>query len=127
MADSLLGRRDLLKARDVAIKVIDADAVDYNAPHEAKDESIGNIHQEAKILSQLKGHRVQNVNYMYDVFVVHSQLWIVNEYCTGGSVRTLVRNIDPLLCIFTVLSMISVLSFCYKVAPAAKVTCIEFF
>lgn len=42
------------------------------------------------MLKQLKDAKTKNVNVIFDAFQIHSQLWIVNEYCPGGSVRTLV-------------------------------------
>ncbi len=45
---------------------------------------------EIKVLKQLKDSKTKNVNIILDAFQIHSQLWIVNEYCPGGSVRTLV-------------------------------------
>lgn len=45
---------------------------------------------EIKVLKQLKDANTKNVNMIFDAFQIHSQLWIVNEYCPGGSVRTLV-------------------------------------
>ena len=45
---------------------------------------------EIKVLKQLKDSNTRNVNIIFDAFQIHSQLWIVNEYCPGGSVRTLV-------------------------------------
>lgn len=69
---------------------MDIDSVDYKADHRAKDQSIAEIQHEAKVLGQLKGFRVENVNMIYQTFVVHTQLWIVSELCAGGSVKTLV-------------------------------------
>lgn len=45
---------------------------------------------EIKVLKQLKDSNTKNVNVIFDAFQIHSQLWIANEYCPGGSVRTLV-------------------------------------
>ena len=74
-----------------AIKVIDADAVDFaEAPHSHREQTMQDFHHEVKLLSTLKEQRVPNVNAIYDVFVLYDQLWIVTEYCAGGSVHTLV-------------------------------------
>lgn len=47
---------------------------------------------EIKVLKQLKDANAKNVNIIFDAFQIHSQLWIVNEYCPGGSLRTLVSQ-----------------------------------
>lgn len=81
---------DQVNNRVVALKVIDVDSTDYKTNALAKDESIEVTLHEIKVLKQLKDVHAQNVNIIFDAFQIHSQLWIVNEYCPGGSVRTLV-------------------------------------
>lgn len=76
-----------------AVKVIDADAVDYaDAPHDMREQTIKDFHHEVRLLSTLKEQKVPNVNTIYDVFILYDQLWIVTEYCAGGSVHTLVSG-----------------------------------
>lgn len=82
--------------RVVALKVIDVDTTDYKVNARAKDDTIDDTVHEIKVLSQLKDSKAKNVNTMFDAFQVHSQLWIVNDYCPGGSVHTLVSL--PTLC-----------------------------
>ncbi|MCJ1301474.1 hypothetical protein MMC08_004274, partial [Hypocenomyce scalaris] len=77
--------------RVVALKVIDVDTTDYKVNARAKDETIDVTVHEIKVLSQLKDSKAKNVNIMFDAFQIHSQLWIVNDYCPGGSVHTLMR------------------------------------
>ncbi|KAA6415343.1 MAG: STE STE20 YSK kinase [Lasallia pustulata] len=77
--------------RVVALKVIDVDTTDYKVNARAKDDTIQDTVHEIKVLSQLKDSKAKNVNVMFDAFQVHSQLWIVNDYCPGGSVHTLMR------------------------------------
>lgn len=74
----------------MALKVIDVDAHDYKVNAREKDDSIEVTLHEIKVLKQLKDAKTKNVNIIFDAFQIHSQLWIVNEYCPGGSVRTLV-------------------------------------
>lgn len=81
---------DQVNDRVVALKVIDVDSHDYKANPLAKDDSIEVTLHEIKVLKQLKDSHTKNVNIIFDAFQIHSQLWIVNEYCPGGSVRTLV-------------------------------------
>lgn len=81
---------DLVNNRVVALKVIDVDSHDYKVNALEKDDSIEVTMHEIKVLKQLKDSNTRNVNIIFDAFQIHSQLWIVNEYCPGGSVRTLV-------------------------------------
>lgn len=74
----------------VALKVMDVDEHDFKAPTEDKDETIEVTLHEIKVLQQLKDSKARNVNAILDAFQMHSQLWIVSEYCPGGSLRTLV-------------------------------------
>jgi serine/threonine protein kinase len=39
----------------------------------------------------LTSNNVQNVNVFYDAFSVDTQLWIITEYCPGGSLATLMK------------------------------------
>lgn len=82
----------------VAIKVMDVDAMDYKAPRDFKDESIKDFIHETNVLTQVKQAGAKNVNQLVEALSVHSQLWLVCEYCPGGSVRTLVSLL--LLCLF---------------------------
>ena len=75
----------------VAVKVIEVDMSDYEAPTEAKDDTIEDFRKETSILRQLKDSRAKNVNVLYEAFAFSSQLWIVSEYCPGGSVHTLMK------------------------------------
>ena len=81
---------DQQENRIVALKVIDVDSHDYKVNAREKDDSIEVTLHEIKVLKQLKDAKTKNVNVIFDAFQIHSQLWIVNEYCPGGSVRTLV-------------------------------------
>ena len=81
---------DQAENRIVALKVIDVDSHDYKVNAREKDDSIEVTLHEIKVLKQLKDAKTKNVNVIFDAFQIHSQLWIVNEYCPGGSVRTLV-------------------------------------
>lgn len=83
---------DQVENRIVALKVIDVDLHDYKVNAREKDDSIEVTLHEIKVLKQLKDAKTKNVNMIFDAFQIHSQLWIVNEYCPGGSVRTLVSS-----------------------------------
>jgi len=80
------GRRQL-----VAVKIMDVDTADYHMDIRNKDEAIKDFTKEISILQALKAGNAKNINLIYDAFSFHSQLWIVSEYCPGGSVHTLMK------------------------------------
>ena len=90
---NLLISNDKAHNRIVALKVIDVDSVDYKVNFRAKDDTIQETLHEINVLKQLKDSKVKNINAFFDAFQVHSQLWIVNDYCPGGSLHTLVSLI----------------------------------
>ena len=69
---------------------MNVDDTDYQANAVDKDDSIIDVRKEIQVLLQLKGHGAKNVNLIHDVFEVDGQVWMVCEYCPGGSLRTLV-------------------------------------
>lgn len=75
----------------VAIKVLDIDDADFQAFGDSKDEQIRDFNREIRILRQAQDSGAQNLNQMIEALPVHSQLWMVCEYCPGGSVKTLMR------------------------------------
>lgn len=76
--------------RDVAIKLMNLDDVDYEVNTVDKDDTLNDIRKEVRVLMQLKDHGVQNVNLILDVLEIDGLLWLVCEYCPGGSLKTLV-------------------------------------
>lgn len=77
--------------RLVAIKVLDIDSLDYNTLRDHRDESIKDFIHETKVMKQVKDSGARNINELIEAISIHSQLWLVCEYCPGGSVRTLMR------------------------------------
>jgi serine/threonine protein kinase len=67
------------------------DTQDYKAELDAKDDTIKEFIRETTILRSLKDNKAKNVNIIFDAFSVDSQLWIVSEYCPGGSLSTLMK------------------------------------
>jgi protein-serine/threonine kinase len=74
-----------------AIKIIEVDQTDYRADTDAKDDTLKEFIRETSILQSLKNNNVKNVNRIFDAFSVDSWLWIVTEYCPGGSLATLMK------------------------------------
>ncbi|KAH3664277.1 hypothetical protein OGAPHI_004629 [Ogataea philodendri] len=64
----------------VAIKILNLDTA---------EEEVKDVQQEIQFLSQLK--TVPNVTHYYGSYLNGHKLWIVMDYCGGGSVRTLLR------------------------------------
>ncbi|KAJ5550463.1 hypothetical protein N7535_001596 [Penicillium sp. DV-2018c] len=77
--------------RLVAIKVLDIDSQDYKSLRDFRDESIKDFIHETKVMKQVKDAGAKNINELIEAISIHSQLWLVCEYCPGGSVRTLMR------------------------------------
>lgn len=75
----------------VAIKIINVDELDYKLDNQQKDEAIADFTKEVSTLKHLKDSRAKNINYIQEAFDLHSQLWIVSDYCPGGSVHTLMK------------------------------------
>lgn len=84
--------RTVPKGHLVAIKVLDIDNADYKSIRDLKDESIKDFIQETKVMKQVKDSGAVNVNMIVEAISIHSQLWLVCEYCPGGSVKTLVGS-----------------------------------
>ncbi|KAI5299262.1 hypothetical protein KEM55_002395, partial [Ascosphaera atra] len=42
-------------------------------------------------MQQVKDAKAKNINMIIEAVSIHSQLWLVCEYCPGGSVKTLMR------------------------------------
>ncbi|CEO60333.1 hypothetical protein PMG11_04964 [Penicillium brasilianum] len=83
--------RQMPSGRLVAIKVLDIDSLDYKSLRDYRDESIKDFIHETKVLKQVKDSGAKNINELVEAISIHSQLWLVCEYCPGGSVRTLMR------------------------------------
>ena len=71
----------------VAVKIIDVDNADFRTKGE---DTVKDVLRETGALRALKESNAKNINIIYDAFFFGSCVWIVSEYCPGGSVRTLV-------------------------------------
>ncbi|KAJ5540876.1 hypothetical protein N7494_005952 [Penicillium frequentans] len=83
--------REIPSGRLVAVKVLDIDSLDYKSLRDFRDESIKDFIHETKVMKQVKDSGAKNINELIEAISIHSQLWLVCEYCPGGSVRTLMR------------------------------------
>lgn len=73
------------------MKILSIDDADFQADPRERDETVKDFRKEVEILNQLKDYKAKNINMIHDAFDLHSQLWIISDFCTGGSVRTLMR------------------------------------
>lgn len=64
----------------VAIKVLELDT---------QYDEVVDVQQEIQFLADLKS--VPNVTHYYGSFLVDTKLWIIMDYCAGGSIRTLLK------------------------------------
>lgn len=87
--------RDLRNGRLVALKIMNTDEIDYSQAAQDKDVTIADFRKEITALQQLKESNAKNINVIQEAFDLQEQLWIVSEYCTGGSIRTLLRATPP--------------------------------
>lgn len=86
----MIRSRHIPSNKIVAIKVSEVDDQDYQALRDFKDESIKDFVHEVRVLCQAKAANAKNVNMIFEALDANSQLWLVCEYCPGGSVKTLV-------------------------------------
>ena len=77
----------------VAVKIIDIDAADFRSKGE---DTVKDVLRETAALRALKESHARNINLIYDAFFLASYVWIVSQYCPGGSVRTLVSPASQL-------------------------------
>lgn len=64
----------------VAIKVLNLDT---------QEDEVADVQQEIQFLAELKN--VPNVTHYYGSILNDTRLWIIMDYCAGGSVRTLLK------------------------------------
>ena len=68
---------------------MDVDKVDYE---EMTSKNLSETLKEISVLQQLRDSKARNyVNIFHEARPVHQELWIVSEYCPGGSVYTLMK------------------------------------
>jgi serine/threonine protein kinase len=78
-------------AKVVAIKIIDIDESDTLNPRNA--DSYSEFMKEVSALTLLSENKAKNINHVIEALPVGQAMWMIAEYCGGGSVATLVgRN-----------------------------------
>lgn len=73
----------------VAVKIISIDEGDSQAPGAA--DTFNDILKEVNTLKKLGDSGAKNINTVIETLLVGPSVWIITEYCGGGSVSTLMR------------------------------------
>lgn len=68
--------------RVVAIKIINLDTA---------DDDVEDIQREVAMLTQLRGGEQNNITKYYGCYLDGARVWIVMDFASGGSVRTLMK------------------------------------
>ncbi|KOS18554.1 Serine/threonine-protein kinase nak1 [Escovopsis weberi] len=79
--------------RLVAVKIIDIEEGDTVNPKLA--DTYGDLLKEIKALQRLSESGAKNINHVIEALPVGQSMWMVTEYCAGGSVATLMRPTAP--------------------------------
>jgi serine/threonine protein kinase len=75
-------------AEVVAVKIIDIDKSDTD--NLSYSDSYGEFLKEVGALKLMRESKARNINHVIDALSVGKTLWLITEYCGGGSVATLV-------------------------------------
>ncbi|RYP19107.1 hypothetical protein DL765_003523 [Monosporascus sp. GIB2] len=84
---------DLKTQRLVAVKTIDVDESDTVNPKLA--DTYSEFLKEISALQRLSESKAQNINHVIEALPVGHAMWMVTEYCGGGSVATLMKPTAP--------------------------------
>ncbi|ERT02065.1 STE/STE20/YSK protein kinase [Sporothrix schenckii ATCC 58251] len=85
--------KDLKTSQLVAVKIIDIEESDTLDPKRA--DTYSEFLKEISALKLLRDGGSKNVNYFLDALPVAQAMWMITEYCAGGSVATLMRPTAP--------------------------------
>lgn len=77
----------------VAIKIIDIDQSDTMDPK--LSDTYSDLLKEINALQLLSESGAKNINHVIEALPVGQSMWMITEYCAGGSVATLMRPTAP--------------------------------
>jgi serine/threonine protein kinase len=80
----------LSSAEIVAVKIIDIDESDTMNPRLA--DAYSDFMKEVQALQKLNETKARNINHIIEALPVGSAMWMITEYCGGGSIATLVSS-----------------------------------
>ncbi|KAI0483173.1 kinase-like protein [Xylariaceae sp. FL0804] len=84
---------DLKTSHVVAVKIIDVDAQDTLNPR--LQDTYSEFLKEIHALQTLSESGAENINVVIEALPVGQSMWMVTEYCAGGSVATLMKPTAP--------------------------------
>lgn len=90
MAD-LPHRKDMTSGDVVAVKIIDIDESDTLNPRLA--DTYSEFMKEVNTLKILSENKAKNINHVIEALPVGKAMWLITEYCGGGSIATLVISV----------------------------------
>ncbi|KAK3380707.1 serine/threonine protein kinase [Lasiosphaeria ovina] len=76
-------------SRVVAVKIMSIEEGDWAAPGEC--DTFAEVLKEVNTLRLLHDSGARNINPIVDALLIGQSIWVVTEYCAGGSVATLMR------------------------------------
>ncbi|KAH8814993.1 kinase-like domain-containing protein [Xylogone sp. PMI_703] len=85
--------KDMTSAAIVAVKIIDIDESDTLNPRNA--DSYSEFLKEVNALKLLSESKARNINHVVEALPVGKAMWMITEYCGGGSVATLMKPTAP--------------------------------
>lgn len=78
----------MVLATFVAVKIIDIDESDTVNPRQAN--AYAEFLKEVNALKILSENKARNINHVVEALPVGQTMWMITEYCGGGSIATLV-------------------------------------
>ncbi|KFY38937.1 hypothetical protein V495_06298 [Pseudogymnoascus sp. VKM F-4514 (FW-929)] len=81
--------KDLISTAVVAVKIIDIDEGDTLNPRLA--DTYSEFMKEVNALKILSETKARNINHVIEALPVGKAMWMITEYCGGGSISTLMR------------------------------------
>lgn len=88
--DTIISRRHVSSLKTVAVKIIDLDENDTLNPRLANTYS--EFMKEVNALKIMSESKARNINHVIEALPVGKTMWMITEYCGGGSIATLVCN-----------------------------------
>lgn len=85
--------KSLTTAKLVAVKIIDIEESDTLDPRHA--DTYSDLLKEISALQLLSNSGARNINHVIEALPVGQAMWMITEYCAGGSVATLMRPSAP--------------------------------
>lgn len=83
----------MVSAAIVAVKIIDIEESDTINPKNAN--SYAEFLKEITALKTLSENKARNINHVIEALPVGQAMWMITEYCGGGSVATLMKPTAP--------------------------------